>query len=135
MWRPVSEDTKLWFMALYGRSIDLQKVVDDSEYLHECLRDITKIPDIKVTKVRSLVEWRLNERVADKFSVGRVFIGGGMLRPVFVDLTRMLTVLSRCSTRTQSDRWARSQHWFARYDEPRLEARARRQGPCTAFTS
>ncbi|KZV68142.1 hypothetical protein PENSPDRAFT_744267 [Peniophora sp. CONT] len=76
MLRPVSEDNKLWFMALSGRTIDLQKALDDNEYLHKCLRDITKIPDIEVTKVRSLSEWRLNERVADKFSVGRVFIGG-----------------------------------------------------------
>lgn len=65
-------------MALSGRTVDLQKALDDNEYLHKCLRDITKIADIKIAKVRSLSEWRLNERVADKFSVGRVFIGGGM---------------------------------------------------------
>ncbi|KZV68147.1 hypothetical protein PENSPDRAFT_653480 [Peniophora sp. CONT] len=75
-WRPVAEDSKLWFMALSGRTVDLQKALDDTEYLHDCIREITKNPDIKITKVRSLSEWRLNERVADKFSVGRVFIGG-----------------------------------------------------------
>ncbi|VDC02127.1 unnamed protein product [Peniophora sp. CBMAI 1063] len=76
LWRPVAEDDKLWFMGLFGRTIDLEKAAVDVEYLHECLRDITKNPEIKITKIRSLAEWRLNERVADKFSVGRVFIGG-----------------------------------------------------------
>ncbi|KZV68148.1 monooxygenase [Peniophora sp. CONT] len=76
MWRPIAEDDKLWGMVLMGRTVDYKKAVDDNEYLHECIRDITKNPNIKITKVRSLGEWRLNERVADKFSVGRVFIGG-----------------------------------------------------------
>ena len=77
MWRPIAEDDKLWSMVLIPKTVNLQKAVNDSEYLHECIRDVTKNPDIKITKVRSLSEWRLNERVADKFSVGRVFIGGG----------------------------------------------------------
>ena len=31
MWRPVSEDTKLWFMALYGRSEQLHALAVDDE--------------------------------------------------------------------------------------------------------
>ncbi|VDB96152.1 unnamed protein product [Peniophora sp. CBMAI 1063] len=54
----------------------LVKAAVDIECLHECLRDITRNPDIKITKIRSSAEWRLNERVAGKFSVGGVFIGG-----------------------------------------------------------
>ncbi|VDC02126.1 unnamed protein product [Peniophora sp. CBMAI 1063] len=76
MWRPIAEDDKLWSMVLIPKTVDLHKAVNDSEYLHECIRDVTKNPDIRITKIRSLSEWRLNERVADKFSVGRVFIGG-----------------------------------------------------------
>ncbi|VDC06644.1 unnamed protein product [Peniophora sp. CBMAI 1063] len=75
--RPVPENDKLWFIVIGGQTIDTQRLLTDVSYLSETMCKISRRTDIDVTKVRTLAEWRLNERVADRFMVGhRVIIAG-----------------------------------------------------------
>ena len=73
MFRPVNEDPKLWFMALSGSAVDHERALADSAYLHECLAEATKNPEITISKVRSLAEWRLKART--KANHTRVAVG------------------------------------------------------------
>ncbi|KZV73415.1 hypothetical protein PENSPDRAFT_297016 [Peniophora sp. CONT] len=75
--RPVPEKDGLYFIAIGGLSIDTRRLLADVDYLGEQMRHITKHPGLVVTKIHTLAEWRLNERVADHFMAGsRVIIAG-----------------------------------------------------------
>ncbi|KZV71282.1 hypothetical protein PENSPDRAFT_650760 [Peniophora sp. CONT] len=71
---PESENGYSIFVAGPG-NFDNQRLMTDIDYLNETLRHISNHP-IVVTKVHTVAEWRLNERVADHFRVGRVLVAG-----------------------------------------------------------
>ncbi|TFY57050.1 hypothetical protein EVG20_g8695 [Dentipellis fragilis] len=52
----------------------------DAEGLQALLNKLSKSTDIKLSNVKVISEWSANIRMAEKFSVGRVFLAGGALR-------------------------------------------------------
>ncbi|KZV73414.1 hypothetical protein PENSPDRAFT_682895 [Peniophora sp. CONT] len=74
--RPVHENPNTYFIFLGGPDIDNHRVIADSDYMHEHIRRISHHPELVISKIRTIAEWRLNERIADKFKVGRVLIAG-----------------------------------------------------------
>ncbi|VDC02666.1 unnamed protein product [Peniophora sp. CBMAI 1063] len=74
--RPVHEDEQLYFFLMTGPDLDTHRMATDVEYLLEEIHRITKCNTLEVPNIRHIAEWRLNERVADHFRVGRVVIAG-----------------------------------------------------------
>ncbi|VDC06645.1 unnamed protein product [Peniophora sp. CBMAI 1063] len=76
MIRPVPEDPNVYFAFIGGPDIDNRRVMADLDYMHEWLRRLSHHPELVVSKIYTIAEWRLNERVADKFRAGRVLLAG-----------------------------------------------------------
>ncbi|KZV66434.1 hypothetical protein PENSPDRAFT_92107 [Peniophora sp. CONT] len=74
--RPVFEDEQIYFFLMTGPDLDTHRMATDPDYLHEELHRITKRPNLMISKIRHIAEWRLNERVADHFRADRVVIAG-----------------------------------------------------------
>ncbi|KZV61628.1 hypothetical protein PENSPDRAFT_693241 [Peniophora sp. CONT] len=74
--RPIPEDPSAYFLMVAGVFFDLPRFVTDKDHMQEQLRLISHRPELVVSKIRNLAEWRLNERVADHLMVGRVLIAG-----------------------------------------------------------
>ncbi|VDB99722.1 unnamed protein product [Peniophora sp. CBMAI 1063] len=77
MLRPVPEDDKTYMLFVAGPgNLDNRRLMEDIDYLNEQMRRIAHRPELTVSKIRNIAEWRLNERVADRFRVGRVLLAG-----------------------------------------------------------
>lgn len=74
--RAVPEKPNVFFFSSHGPDLDLSRGASDTAYLQQYIRTVTKQNDITVGQVLTLQEWRMNVRMVDHFSAGRVFIAG-----------------------------------------------------------
>ncbi|VDB83356.1 unnamed protein product [Peniophora sp. CBMAI 1063] len=74
--RPCNEEPGLYACTFFGPDIDLEATATDRDLLQKAITSITKDENIKLGEIRSMFVWRLNERMADQFRSGRVFIVG-----------------------------------------------------------
>ena len=75
MFRPTEIPGQFFFLA--GGHVDYGELVADHDKLRAAMRDFVGRPEIKLGRILYATEYRPHARVADKFSVGRVFIAGG----------------------------------------------------------
>ena len=75
MFRPTEIPGQSFFLA--GGHVDYGKLVANHDKLLAAMRDFVGRSEIKLGKILYATEYRPQARVADKFSVGRVFIAGG----------------------------------------------------------
>jgi len=58
MLRPAWENPKLFFIAATGPGFDLQRAIDEREYLLEWIHNITKNKQITLKGHETLAEWQ-----------------------------------------------------------------------------
>ncbi|KAI0032218.1 FAD binding domain-containing protein [Vararia minispora EC-137] len=76
MARAVIEDESKTLFSITAYGVDNQRAITNLEYLNDHVEKVAKNQGVRITKIVSLGEWKLNVRVADKFQVGRVFLAG-----------------------------------------------------------
>lgn len=74
--RPCNEAPGLYACTFFGPGLDLEAIAADHELLQKTITDITKNESIKLGEIQCLFVWRLNERMANRFRAGRVFLAG-----------------------------------------------------------
>ncbi|KZV71983.1 hypothetical protein PENSPDRAFT_751360 [Peniophora sp. CONT] len=74
--RPCNEAPGLYACTFFGPDVDLEAVAADRDLLQKTIADITRSENIKLGEIRCIFVWRLNERMADRFRSGRVFLAG-----------------------------------------------------------
>ncbi|KZV76621.1 hypothetical protein PENSPDRAFT_598088 [Peniophora sp. CONT] len=76
MIRPAPEIENLYFIVASGKDLDIQAALSDDAVLLKFLHDVTHNPNIKLLKKHVLAEWKLNVRMVEKFTYGRVILAG-----------------------------------------------------------
>lgn len=120
LFRPTEIPGQYFFLA--AGHLDYGPLVADHEKLLAALRDFVALPEIQLGKIVYATEYRPQVRIAEKFSVGRVFIAGGT-QLICQDGTSTQHDPRRRPC-TRSTRWTRSKHKCAGCSESVVPASA-----------
>ena len=128
----------IFFLMCAGLTFDIEKALEDHDYIAKHIHDITKRPNLKIGRMESLANYRFaipalteltfsfvinrcplcftrpNIRMVSTFQQGRIFVAGGVSETLFCrdsSLTRIcLSYFDRCCSCPQCDR--RTGHEF-----------------------